>query len=37
MLIVGVIIVGLLIWSVKKGQFDDLEGESSRILFDDDD
>jgi cbb3-type cytochrome oxidase maturation protein len=31
--------VGLLafIWSVKTGQFEDLEGEASRILFDDDD
>ena len=30
--------LGLLafIWSVKSGQFDDLEGDASRILFDDD-
>ncbi|MBF0613562.1 MAG: cbb3-type cytochrome oxidase assembly protein CcoS [Magnetococcales bacterium] len=26
----------LLIWSVKRGQFDDLEGPAHRILFEDD-
>ena len=25
------------LWSVKAGQFDDLEGPAHRILFDDDD
>ncbi len=32
-------LVGLwaFIWALKSGQFDDLEGEANRILFDDDD
>ncbi|MBL4666981.1 MAG: cbb3-type cytochrome oxidase assembly protein CcoS [Sneathiella sp.] len=25
------------IWSLKSGQYDDLEGAANRILFDDDD
>ena len=31
--------VGLIafLWSLKSGQFDDLEGNANRILFDDDD
>ena len=29
--------VGALIWAIKSGQFDDLEGPAHRILFDDDD
>lgn len=37
MIILGLIMVGVLVWAVKKGQFDDLEGEASRILMDDDD
>ena len=37
MIILGLIMVGVLVWAVKKGQFDDLEGEASRILVDDDD
>ncbi|MFE8071583.1 cbb3-type cytochrome oxidase assembly protein CcoS [Marinobacteraceae bacterium S3BR75-40.1] len=28
--------VGLFVWSVKNGQYDDLEGPAHRILFDDD-
>ncbi|MBF0163711.1 MAG: cbb3-type cytochrome oxidase assembly protein CcoS [Magnetococcales bacterium] len=28
--------LGMLIWSVRKGQFDDLEGPAHRILFEDD-
>ena len=32
-------LVGLIafLWALKTGQFDDLEGEASRILFDEDD
>jgi cbb3-type cytochrome oxidase maturation protein len=30
------IVVGVL-WSIKSGQFDDLEGPAERILMDDDD
>lgn len=29
--------VGLLFWAVKSGQYDDLETESRRILFDESD
>ncbi|MDH5230443.1 MAG: cbb3-type cytochrome oxidase assembly protein CcoS [Gammaproteobacteria bacterium] len=36
MIILGLIMVGILVWSVKQGHYDDLEGEASRILFDDD-
>jgi cbb3-type cytochrome oxidase maturation protein len=35
MIFVGVVLVVLLIIGVKNGQFDDLEGEGQRILFDD--
>lgn len=34
-LLVGVVILAL-IWAVKSGQFDDLEGPAHRILMDDD-
>ncbi len=33
---VALIILGVL-WSIKSGQFDDLEGPAERILMDDDD
>lgn len=36
-IMVGVVGLVLLFWSVKSGQYDDLEGSSSRILMDDDD
>ena len=31
-------LVGLIafLWSLRTGQFDDMEGEANRILFDDD-
>ena len=32
----GVIAVGL-VWAVKSGQFEDMEGPAHRILMDDDD
>jgi cbb3-type cytochrome oxidase maturation protein len=32
-----VIAVGLLFWAVKSGQYDDLNTEGRRILFDDSD
>ncbi|MEO5345255.1 MAG: cbb3-type cytochrome oxidase assembly protein CcoS [Magnetococcus sp. YQC-9] len=28
--------LGMLIWSIRKGQFDDLEGPAHRILYEDD-
>lgn len=31
------VIIGVFMWSVKSGQFDDLEGPAHRILMDDDD
>ena len=36
MIVIGLILVALLSWSAKSGQFDDLEGEGHRILMDDD-
>jgi len=30
------LIVGLFLWSVRSGQFDDMEGPAHRILMDDD-
>lgn len=35
-IIIGLAMVGLLIWAIKSGQYDDLEGEANRILMDDD-
>jgi cbb3-type cytochrome oxidase maturation protein len=29
--------IGLFVWSVRSGQFEDLEGPAHRILMDDDD
>ena len=29
--------VGVLVWAVRSGQYDDLEGDANRILMDDDD
>ncbi len=34
MIFVGVVLVVLLMIGVKNGQFEDLEGEGQRILFD---
>ncbi|VAW64569.1 Type cbb3 cytochrome oxidase biogenesis protein CcoS, involved in heme b insertion [hydrothermal vent metagenome] len=33
----GLIGVAIFIWSVRSGQYDDLEGDANRILMDDDD
>lgn len=35
MIFVGIVLVILLAIGVKSGQYDDLEGEGQRILFDD--
>ncbi len=32
----GLVFVAVLIWTVKKGQYEDMEGNASRILLDDD-
>lgn len=37
MLFFGLVFVVVLFWAVKKGQYDDLEGDASRILMDDED
>lgn len=33
----GLIGLGAFLWSMRTGQFDDLDGAASRILFDDSD
>lgn len=35
-LFLGLIGLGAFIWSLKSGQYDDLEGAANRILLDDD-
>jgi len=35
-LVIFSIIVAVLFWAVRSGQFDDLDREGTRILFDDD-
>ncbi|MDH5484543.1 MAG: cbb3-type cytochrome oxidase assembly protein CcoS [Gammaproteobacteria bacterium] len=37
MIILGLAGVIIFFWSVKTGQYDDLEGDSNRMLMDDDD
>lgn len=37
MLILGLVGVVIFIWSVRSGQYEDLEGDANRILMDDDD
>lgn len=32
----GLIMVAILIWAVRNGQYEDMEGNGSRILLDDD-
>ena len=34
-LLIGLAALGLLLWSISSGQYDDLEGDSERILIDD--
>ena len=36
MIIIGIILVVVLFWAIKSGQFDDLEGDAHRILMDED-
>ena len=36
MMFFGVVFVVVLIWAVKKGQYEDMEGNGVRILLDDD-
>lgn len=37
MIIIGLAMVVVFFWTVKSGQYEDLEGDSNRILMDDDD
>lgn len=34
---IGLVMVAVLFWAVKSGQFEDLEGPAERILMDEDD
>ncbi|MBF0439717.1 MAG: cbb3-type cytochrome oxidase assembly protein CcoS [Magnetococcales bacterium] len=34
--LLSLVALGMMIWSVRRGQFDDLEGPAHRILFEDD-
>jgi cbb3-type cytochrome oxidase maturation protein len=36
MMFFGLLFFAILIWAVKKGQYEDMEGNASRILLDDD-
>ena len=36
MIFIGLVLVALLFWSIKSGQFDDFEGDAHRILMDED-
>ena len=36
MMFFGLIFFAVLIWAVKKGQYEDMEGNANRILMDDD-
>ncbi len=36
MTFMGLVFVAILIWAVKNGQYEDMEGNASRILLDDD-
>ena len=36
MIILGLVMVGVLFWAARSGQFDDLEGDGHRILMDED-
>lgn len=37
MIFLGLAMVVVLIWAVRRGQYEDLEGDAHRILHDDDD
>ena len=36
MMFFGLVFLVVLIWAVKKGQYEDMEGNANRILMDDD-
>lgn len=37
MIFFGLVFVAVLIWAIKRGQYEDLEGDGNRILMEDDD
>ncbi|MFA5625978.1 MAG: cbb3-type cytochrome oxidase assembly protein CcoS [Thiohalomonadaceae bacterium] len=37
MIFIGLALVAVLIWAIRVGQYEDLEGDAQRILHDDDD
>jgi cbb3-type cytochrome oxidase maturation protein len=37
MMFFGVLFVVMLVWAVKRGQYEDMEGNASRLLLDEDD
>ncbi len=37
MIFLGLVMVGILVWAIKNGQYEDMDGDASRILMDDDD
>jgi cbb3-type cytochrome oxidase maturation protein len=36
MVLLGLVFVGVLIWAVRRGQYEDFEGDAHRILLDED-
>ncbi len=36
MIFFGLVFVGVLIWAIRKGQYEDMEGDGNRIFMDDD-
>ena len=36
-LLLGIVALIAFLWSLKSGQYEDMEGAANRILFDDDD
>jgi cbb3-type cytochrome oxidase maturation protein len=36
MTFMGLVFVAILVWAVRNGQYEDMEGNASRILLDDD-
>ena len=36
MIVIGLVLIAILFWAIKSGQFDDLEGDAHRILMDED-
>lgn len=35
--VLGMVGLGAFLWSMKSGQYDDLDGAAERVLFDDED